>query len=319
MRIAFTSCMFNRVFPQQPVWGQIAQHAPDHLVLLGDLYYLDLLGAMHPQQMEDGEFSHHVFALQRELVMQPDFAALVQSLPAHRVHAIWDDHDFLWNDAAGAGVEMRHVDKVPISAAYFEVLRDALAQGLVAGSYPAVFEDARVWDRFPHELATPSLALAPDVMLHLSDGRTHRTPSRFVSESRRTIFGTAQRGRFTQAIGAAPDALHLFASGSTLAGYSRYPQDLGWLEGLAANQRMLVLSGDIHHNRLGRVETGGFPLHEATSSGAAVRTLVVAGAEQQNFGLLDIDANTVTIRLFHRGVDEVEPRVIDRDTWQPLS
>lgn len=318
MRIAFASCLFNRVFAQQPVWARIAQQAPDHVVLLGDSYYLDLLGPKPPQDMQDFEFAQHLHALQAETLAQPDFAALVAALPPGHVHAIWDDHDFLWNDVQGAEARIQqHGEKIRITTAFFEAFRAALAQGLAPGSYPAVPNDARFWDPGQAELSTPSIALAPDVWLHLSDGRTHRTRTWRLRESQRTILGQAQRDRFAQAIVAAPQALHLWASGSTIGGHQHYPRDLDWLEGLAANQRMLVLSGDIHRNRLDGFYTGGFPLHEATSSGAAVRDAVVIGAERQNYGLLDIDANTVTIRLFKRDHLEVQ-RVLVRHTWLPL-
>lgn len=318
MRIAFASCLFNRVFAQQPVWARIAQQAPDHLVLLGDSYYLDVKGPKPPQDMLDFEFAQHLFQLQNEALAQPDFAALVAALPPGHVHAIWDDHDFLWNDVQGVeALAQQHGEKIRISTAFFEAFRAALAQGLAAGSYPAIVNDARFWDTAQPELTTPSIALAPDLWLHLSDGRTHRTRTWRLRESQRTIFGAAQRDRFAQAVVAQPQALHLWASGSTIGGYQHYPLDLDWLEGLAANQRLLVLSGDIHRNRLDGFFTGGYPLHEATSSGAAVRDAVAIGAERQNYGLLDIDANTVTIRLFKREHLE-EQRVLDRQTWLPV-
>lgn len=316
MRIAFTSCHFTRVFVQQPVWTWIAQLNPDHLVLLGDKFYLDLNGPQHPEAMTDDEFAQHQFALYGELIAQGEFAALAATLPG-RVHALWDDHDFLWNDACGAEVHPLHSGKVRLSTAFLEVFRAALAQGLAPGSFPAVYNDARFWDAAQPPLATPSLALAPDLWLHLSDGRTFRTRTWGVRESRRTLLGAAQRDRFTQAITAQPQALHLFASGSTVAGWQRYATDLAWLEGLAANQRMLVLSGDIHRNRLDAFYTGGFPLHEATASGAAVRDAVVVGAHRENFGILDIDPMQVTISLFRRGQPE-DQRVLDRHTWLPV-
>ena len=304
------------MFAQQPVWTWIAQLNPDHLVLLGDKFYLDLNGPQHPEAMTDDEFAQHQFALYGELIAQGEFAALAATLPG-RVHALWDDHDFLWNDACGAEVHPLHSGKVRLSTAFLEVFRAALAQGLAPGSFPAVYNDARFWDAAQPPLATPSLALAPDLWLHLSDGRTFRTRTWGVRESRRTLLGAAQRDRFTQAITAQPQALHLFASGSTVAGWQRYATDLAWLEGLAANQRMLVLSGDIHRNRLDGFYTGGFPLHEATASGAAVRDAVVVGAHRENFGILDIDPMQVTISLFRRGQPE-DQRVLDRHTWLPV-
>jgi hypothetical protein len=43
-------------------------------------------------------------------------------------------------------------------------------------------------------------------------------------------FGDRQKNAFSRAFADAPvDADHLFASGSTIAGYQRYARDLAWL------------------------------------------------------------------------------------------
>jgi alkaline phosphatase D len=80
---------------------------------------------------------------------------------------------------------------------------------------------------------------------------------------------------------------------------------------------MMVLSGDIHRNRLDGHFAGAFALHEATASGAAVRDAVVIGAQRRNYGLLDIDAASLTVRLFHDGQEEGQ-RSYDRQSWLPL-
>jgi len=210
-----------------------------------------------------------------------------------------------------------HTEKVRLTTAFFEAFRSALDQQLAPGSFPPVYNDARFWDPAQPPLSTPSIQLAPDVWLHLSDGRTHRTRTWLLSESKRTLFGAAQRNHFSQAIQNDPQAIHLWASGSTIAGYQRYTADQNWLKSLAAAQRMLVLSGDIHRNELDAFFTGGWPLHEATTSGAAVRDAVVVGAARKNYGLLDIDANTVSIELFKNKQPE-QQRVLDRQTWLPV-
>lgn len=316
MRIAFASCMYRRVFDDQPVWDWIAQQSPDRLVLLGDSLYLDLKTPLHPRDMSDDEFAQHLFALYGELITQPQFGTLVNNMPAGSVNAIWDDHDFLWNDALGADVHPVHTEKVRLSTAFLEAFRSALGQQLVPGSFPPVYNDARFWDLAQPALTTPSIQLSPDVWLHLSDGRTHRTRTWLLSESKRTLLGAAQRNQFGAAIQNEPQAIHLWASGSTVAGYQRYTADLQWLKTLAAGQRMLVLSGDIHRNELDAFFTGGWPLHEATSSGAAVRDAVIVGAALKNYGVLDIDANTVSIRLFKNNQLEQE-RVLARQSWLP--
>jgi alkaline phosphatase D len=139
-----------------------------------------------------------------------------------------------------------------------------------------------------------------------------------VAESKRTIFGDAQKAAFAQAIVNAPQAVHLWASGSTMAGYQRYTRDITWLMGLAAQQRVLMLSGDIHRNALDAFTNGPnvFALHEATSSGAAVKDAVVAGAVRQNFGILDISAQQIDINLYSRNRLELS-RTIFRQTWLP--
>lgn len=327
MRIAFASCMYTRVFSQQPVWDWIRAQQPDHLVLLGDALYLDLKGPRDPHDMDDTAFAQHLLTLYRELLAQPQFAALVRSLPPGRVHAIWDDHDCLWNNVCGAEVHPVHTVKLRCSTVLHQAFRRALAQGLPLGqgpgSFPADLPAANLANPAlapQAPLPTPSIALPENTWLHLSDGRTHRTRIWLLAESKRTMLGRAQRDFFSAAIQAAAKTgtapVHLFASGSTVADYARYERDLGWLMGLAAQHRLLVLSGDLHRNALDAFHTRGLPLHESTSSGAAVRDAVIVGASRQNYGLLDVDAHTVTTRLFKRNALE-QQRVLNRQSWLP--
>jgi len=320
MRIAFVSCSFAELYPDQPVWAWIGAQQPDRLVLLGDSTYFDIAATPHPRDMDDWAFAQHAHQRYATLVAQPQFCALVRAMPPGTVDWIWDDHDFLWDSASGGDADMRavHGGKIRLSTAFLEAFRAALRQGLAAGSFPAGAGDPLFWNMNQAQLATPSLQLAPDVLLHLSDGRTHRTRTFLVPESKRTIFGDAQKTAFTQAITNAPQAVHLWASGSTIAGYQRYTKDLAWLMGLAARQRILVLSGDIHRNALDAFTNGPdlFPLHEATPSGCALKDAVVAGAACQNFGLVDIGAQQVNISLFKRNRLE-QSRTIFRQSWLP--
>jgi alkaline phosphatase D len=319
MKIAFASCMCTRIFSAQPVWDHIAAHQPDALVLLGDSIYLDIRAPSHPQTMGDDAFAQHLFALYTELLAQPQFVRLVQLVPLGRVFSIWDDHDFLWNDAQGA--ELRdnpiHAGKVRLSTAFQEAFRRALAKGLVPGSFPSAYNDPVLWQWPAKALSTPSVELGGNVWLHLSDVRSFRTATWLRAEAKRTLLGEQQRQQLSKRIQAsAPDALHLFASGSTLAGWKRYSHDLQWLHTLAAQRRTLFLSGDIHRNEVDAFHTGGWPLHEATSSGAAVRDAVSVGTKQENHGLLDIDAQTLQVRMFRKGVQQMAlARTIDRKSW----
>ncbi|EHR69774.1 hypothetical protein BurJ1DRAFT_0897 [Burkholderiales bacterium JOSHI_001] len=325
MRLAFVSCMCTELYPDQPVWDWISSWQPDHLVLLGDSVYLDvpIMDGQHPKDMTDDEFARHLFARYGHLLSQPRFRALVHGLPAGRVWSVWDDHDFLWNDALGAEARSSpaHAGKVRLSTAYQEAFRRALAQGLAVGSFPSAYNDAVFWDPQQLPLTTPSVALVPGVWLHLADVRTWRTRTWLISEAKRHLLGAEQRLRLGEAMAQDPSGVHLLASGSTLASYKRhYPKDWQWMLSQAANARTLVLSGDIHRNESDAYFTGGLPLHEATSSGAAVRDAVVAGARRRNFGLLDIDELTVRISLFADDkLQQPWSRVLDRSTWLPIS
>jgi len=320
MRIAFVSCVLTTLYSDQPVWDWIAAQQPDRLLLLGDSTYFDIGTALHPRDMPDWAFAQHIYQRYAELIAQPQFAALVGAMPAGTVDAIWDDHDFLWNDATGGDQNMRvlHGGKMRLATACLEAFRAALQQQLAAGSFPADANDPSLWDMNQPPLTTPSLQLENDLWLHLSDGRTNRTSTFLVSESSRTIFGGAQKTAFDLAFANAPQAVHLWASGSTMAGYQRYTKDLAWLMGLASQQRVLMLSGDIHRNALDAFTNGpnAFPLHEATSSGAAIKDAVVFGTVRQNFGVVDVGPVQIDVSLFNRNHLELS-RTIFRQTWLP--
>ena len=97
-KLAFTSCASATAYPHsQPVWAQIAAESPDALVLLGDSIYIDVPGQV---PLGDHEFAVHVHQLYQRQLAIPEFRALVARVGL-RSFAIWDDHDFLWNDVLG--------------------------------------------------------------------------------------------------------------------------------------------------------------------------------------------------------------------------
>lgn len=321
VRIAFVSCFSPRIVKKAPVWRWIQDAKPDHLVLLGDSIYLDVSAdsVVPPQDLDTMAFAQRLHALYSETLADPGFAALVAQMPAGHVHSIWDDHDFLWNDAEGAEVAKNPVqaDKIPLTTAFHEAFRHALAQGLAPGSFPASVSDAAFWTRPQPPLATPSVALADDVHLHLTDGRTWRTRTWLVPDDKRVMLGRDQLNSLRQRMDAAPaDAVHLVATGSTMAGWQKYVRDFSALQDLATTHRTLVLSGDIHRNNLDAFMTNGFPLHEATSSGAAIRAAVALGAPRHNHGLVDVTAAHVEVRLYKKNALEFQRR-LSRSTWLP--
>lgn len=322
MRIAFASCIASNVFSDQPVWDWIRAQAPDHLVLLGDSVYFDIRfpNGQHPETLSDADFAMLAHARYSELVGQKQFKGLVQSMGKGRVWSVWDDHDFLWNDALGAEARKSvfHAGKIPISTSLQEAFRKALGDGLAAGSFPSSPGPIPKPGGAGSALATPSIQLSKDVWLHLADVRSWRTKTWLIPGKDKTILGKAQRAQFQTAIQAHPEAIHLFASGSTCAAYKKYDTDWAWLLGLAAKQRLLVLSGDIHRNDSDAFFTGGLPLHEVTSSGAAVRKVVVVGKRLRNYGLVDIDGSTLSFSLFSDNrLNKRLTRTLNRSTWLP--
>lgn len=323
LRIAFTSCFSTAVFEHtQPVWNDIAGHNPDVLVLLGDSIYIDCPhplgpagGPTHPADLSAFEFAAHLHRLyQRQLAVE-DFRKLVTK-PNLRTFAIWDDHDFLWNDALRPNLTV-HGDHAFFSANLFRCWRESLSG---SQKFPTTTSDPRVnvnTGRPPrsvnYDQAMPGYqyeALAnKQVLLHLTDGRSWRDQS--------TLLGLSQRNAIEKVMDEHPHALHLLASGSTLegkgtSGWKAYPDDLAWLERMAARYNVVVLSGDIHKNGHMARRSGAKWLQEFTASGAAVdfapRLIPTATHQsspltyERHFGLLTIQNGKLTqAQLFHLG------------------
>lgn len=316
MKIAFASCMLQQRFERQPVWQRIQAEDPDVVVLLGDAIYLDI--DAHPQRMQDNEFGEHCHERYRAQLAVPEFDALLRHLAAkggRRVFAVWDDHDFLWNDAAGAAIAQipEHAGKVLRSRVLFQAFRQALVD---PGSFPASFYDTQPPAASDDSPLYDAVPLGNDVWLHLTDGRTCRTETWLVPQDKRAILGAAQLTMLAAAVEAAPPgAVHLVASASTSSRWKAYLHDWTALGALAARHRTLLLSGDMHHNAFAsHAEAGGLSLHEATSSGAAVRDAVLYGRDVENFGLAEVGAGTVALRFFDRD-GEAPGRVIERADW----
>ncbi len=316
MKLAFTSCMLQQRFESQPVWSRIQAQDPDHLLLLGNAIHLDIDGA--PRTMSTGEFAAHAHALYRDQLAVPEFDALLRHMagkPGRRVFAIWNDHDFLWHDAAGADIVQaaEHADKLEPSRVLFQRFQQALVE---PGSFPARLDDITP----PAEPQTgplqESLPLREDVWLHLTDGRSQRSGTWLVPQDRRALLGPAQLDALATAIATTPPgSLHLVASASAGCDWQHHAREWTALGDLAERHRLLMLSGGPRRNAFAsHIEAGGWPLHEASSSGAAVRDAVLYGAELENFGLAEIGPDEIRVRFFDRD-GETTPRHISRADW----
>lgn len=317
MKIAFTSCMLEQRFERQPVWQRVQAADPDCLVLLGNAVYLDIDAAV--QQMSDDEFGEHAHARYRAQLAVPEFDALLRHMAAkggRRVFALWDDHDFLWRDAAGAAVAQapEQTGKLLRSRVLFRAFQQALTEvdGFADSFYdtqpPGAGDDAALYEAVP---------LQPDLWLHLTDGRSCRTETWLVPQDKRALLGQPQLDAMAAvADAAAPGAVHLVASASTSSDWKSYLRDWTALGALADRHRTLMLSGGLHCNAFAsHGEADGLPLHEATSSGAAIRDAVVYGADIENFAIAELLADELRLRFFQRD-GEARPRCIRRSDWQ---
>jgi alkaline phosphatase D len=304
MRLVFLSCMTPRLVRPQPVWSHVAALAPDVLLLLGDNIYNDVPDtAMEAlQQMLPDAFAAHMLGRYREQLDEPGFAALVRN-PAIRKFALWDDHDFLWNNAHG-GELVAQPDargKMQISTNLMRMFRNVLATH-DPSDWPATTSDARIWQGVGQPgfawLGHSAEVLEPGrTVLHLTDGRSFR--------KKKVLLGEPQRSAMTAAFAADPKSLHIIASGLPLhptsgEGWHKAPVDHDWLLGQVGARGWLMLSGDKHKNDFEPHTTpAGGKLVDATSSGAAIRVVkgipIIVGKEICLYGVADIEPNVVKI------------------------
>lgn len=313
MRIAIASCSNPNNYPNQPVWTNIAKKSPDALVLLGDTIYLDIpwvsispTEMVHPSDADAMAFLEHGHRLYQAQLARPPFAALVANVA--QTYAIWDDHDFLWNGAAGDALpQIVFRDHIRATRALLRIFRETLASRNPA-SFPGKPTDARLHVPYESPPGNTTVELDDTACLHLTDGRSFR--------NKHHLLGSAQRSQIAAEMQKWPDRIHLVASGSVFNGdrgdrWSAFPEDFEWLKAMAVNHRIVVLSGDVHENRIPPPfkVAGGHDILEITSSGAAVGTLVAMGKQKHNFGLVEIASGSIVLSTFkdRSGVPDLPP------------
>lgn len=293
LRLAIASCCKLWQNPTDHAWRDLVKESrrPDWLVLLGDNIYLK---KRHERAIEARLIRPRKY-LTREyerLFADPSFRALVgdgTGKTATRLLATWDDHDFAGDDVNGA--------EVP-GIGYRDETRAVFLKYL-AGAVGARSE------------VYCGLTPAPGVRVILTDGRYYRTaPGAGVP----TMFGPTQEGWILGEL-ERPEPLKIIASGSCLGprakkrykqGWDLYP---AWLEQFreavvrhhAAGRRHLMVSGDIHRNRIvDHADTAAaLPLIEVISSGAGRRkkNWNPWSTPLANYGLVDLLPSSIDIEL----------------------
>lgn len=314
MKIAFTSCFDAEDDPVQVVWDRIAEQRPDVLLLLGDSIYMDfgikLLGADRPlgrpRKFPLEKFAAVMHGLYARQWGVASFQRLVRG--GVRLGMTWDDHDFAWNNSRGAGQQDDFTvpqEKRRIARGLFLQFRHAL-ETLASGSpYPAC-------PSLPELLAQPdagiqSLFDVGEVRFIMLDGRSFRQDPSHTDPPISSMHGASQMAWLIDQLKAWP-GIKVVGAGSVMSGadeaWEAYLDYARMLD--EAPSRVIVLTGDIHHNRRPRDRRPlGAHLYEITASGAArpgpfdrnPRFLGASG----NFGLLVVEHGQVEASLFEAG------------------
>ena len=311
MKLAFSSCIDCIRDPVQKGWTYMEQHDPTDLLLLGDNIYMDYgwLGRRRngsSRKLGLSDFSARMRDAYEEQWQVATFRRFIDGRP---VYATWDDHDFAWDNARGGGLseDEEHVPKAhrEVARLHFETFREALSASPKPEILPPDPAPAGVPRRRVAASVATTVTLSAGVRMHILDARTFR------EERGANLLGEAQRLALATTL-LPPPAVNLLASSSTLKEWEEYPIDFDWLTHHARSYRILVLSGDKHKPRFrdeGR-------LYEATASALAQPpgSARLRGRKTHVFGLLDIDDDWLTIRLFIAD-SLVDHRRISRADW----
>ncbi len=251
-----------------------------------------------PRKWDNEKFAAEMY---RRYLLQSQvdsFRLLVASV--EWVGAIWDDHDFAWNNSRGAGSQDKHYvnsEKRRIARSLFLQFRHWLSTKPLT-DYPEK-------PLLRELLDTPDTGVEDYMDVHstriiLTDGRYYRN-NRQNDES---ILGDEQKAWLQTSIDN-HQGFKILCSGSTLTdsreAWSKY-NDLEWLSQQNLG-KTVIISGDIHkirHTVPPRLNGN----HEFTASGAA-RPAFFRNAKM-NYGMITISENdSVDINLYKKGKKKI--------------
>lgn len=298
IRIAFGSCARVQIDQQQPVFDAIAAMEPDLFLWLGDNIYAD--------SDTEGAFNDN-YARQRSVAsLQP----LLRSVPQL---AVWDDHDFGYNDSDGKNPVK------PMTRRLFDQWWANPASGLP--DTPGIF--------FKHSFGP--------IDIFMLDGRYHRDPPAAPDSPSKTMLGAGQKAWLKRELAASKATFKILACGVGWSSAERGGDS--WAMYLDERNEILDfirdnkvtgcvgISGDVHMGEANCVpwsEKGGYDFYDLVSSGLAqllspkfidqlpevrLRAPWVGSA---NFGILDFTFGA------DPKVEMTVRNVIGAPVWDPL-
>jgi alkaline phosphatase D len=251
VKIAFASCTKIQNQPVQPVWRRILDKQPDHLLLLGDnVYAPGVSGSLKKLEKR-----------YRQQFVEANFRELIDRVP---FNAIWDDHDFAWNDAKGAHISSTKY-KEKSRALFHEFMncstnRPHVYHAFEKGDVKFIMLDVRYY-REKNHIRRNATVLGDEQAAWLEAELKHKKRYTVVCSGSCLTEGTEK-----------------------LEHYDEFYPHLCAL--LKKSPRTLFLCGDVHENAFKAHD--GF--YEVISSGAGRDNL-------NNYGLIDFGTDNVTITL----------------------
>lgn len=243
IRIAFGSCARVQLYPEQPVFDAIAAMEPDMFLWLGDNIYAD----------SDSETAFTtMYTRQRNVA---NLVPLLRSVPQL---AIWDDHDFGYNDSdrRNSVKEMTH--------RVFNRWWGNPAAG--SPDTPGIF--------FRHSFGP--------VDIFMLDGRYYRDPSKAPDGPDKTMLGAGQKAWLKRELKASKAVFKVLVSGTgwSLAerggdSWAAYLHERNEILDFIRDNRIsgcFGISGDVHQGEVNCVpwsEKGGYDFYDLVSSGLA--------------------------------------------------
>lgn len=218
------------------IYKRMARTQTNFMVWLGDNVYL--LGS---------DYKNYDNMFRRNLVVRSKFHLMRKFLAAQPNYAIWDDHDYGWNDA----------DRT------FPLKEDALK--VFRGMWPNTYEDKVKQTYFTFRYN--------DAEFFMTDGRWWRNPP---GDTAGEFLGPEQMSWLKEKLLKSNATFKFICMGSQILNdnhhgesYAHYPVERNQLFDFIATNNIkgvIFLTGDKHYTELSKRDWKGYPMYDFTSS-----------------------------------------------------